>query len=236
MKIKFARAWKDRFVHYTPLWYDRSIFTVLKRFPFKSRILDLGSGTKRIRDDAVSLDVHRYPNVDIVADGQCLPFRDEAFDCVFCNAVLEHVPYPFKVAEEICRVLKKEGYACIQAPFLEPTHKPPNDYFRFTLSGLRVLFKGLKEVKSGISAGPSQTITELIRQFVPLFFYDSCFYYPAYYLISFLVFPIRFLDPFLRRKNVPPGLDRAYYLIGQKMTQSDLDVQEVKNVFISCHK
>lgn len=46
----------------------------------------------------------RFPQVQCVrADGEHLPFRDEAFNLVFCNSVIEHVPHPGVLADEIRR-------------------------------------------------------------------------------------------------------------------------------------
>ena len=45
----------------------------------------------------------------IRADGQNLPFRDEAFDVIFCKAVLHHVPNIGQLITEIHRVVKKNG-------------------------------------------------------------------------------------------------------------------------------
>jgi len=38
-----------------------------------------------------------------------MPFRDESFDIVFSNAVLEHIEKPGKVISEIWRVTKRGG-------------------------------------------------------------------------------------------------------------------------------
>lgn len=45
-----------------------------------------------------------YPSAHyIVADGQHLPFKDSTFACIFCNSVIEHVPDPGALANEIRR-------------------------------------------------------------------------------------------------------------------------------------
>lgn len=44
-----------------------------------------------------------------VADGQCLPFCDGAFDGVFCVNVLEHAPDPAALVAEAARVLAPGG-------------------------------------------------------------------------------------------------------------------------------
>ena len=43
-------------------------------------------------------------------------FKTESFDCVLCNAMLEHDPYFWKTIAEIHRVLKKGGLAVIGTP------------------------------------------------------------------------------------------------------------------------
>jgi SAM-dependent methyltransferase len=45
----------------------------------------------------------------VVADGQMLPFRDGAFDGVFCVNVLEHAPEPATLVAEAARVLSPGG-------------------------------------------------------------------------------------------------------------------------------
>jgi len=44
----------------------------------------------------------------VAADATMLPFRDEAFDCVFCAEVLEHVPNLQQACAEISRVARHE--------------------------------------------------------------------------------------------------------------------------------
>lgn len=55
------------------------------------RVVLLDRGEAELRDAQ-----GRFPTVPcLCADGEHLPFRDRAFDLVFCNSVLEHVPLPF---------------------------------------------------------------------------------------------------------------------------------------------
>lgn len=48
-----------------------------------------------------------------------LSFSDNSFDIIFCSHVLEHVIDDRKAMSEMCRVLKPEGFAIIQAPIRE---------------------------------------------------------------------------------------------------------------------
>lgn len=54
--------------------------------------------------------------VDIVANGDDLPFKDETLDYVISSHVIEHFFDPVKTIKEWLRVVKKGGYIFIIAP------------------------------------------------------------------------------------------------------------------------
>ena len=56
------------------------------------------------------------PLADVKANLCNLPFKDECFDLILCNHVLEHIVDDIKAMEEIYRVLKPKGKAIIQIP------------------------------------------------------------------------------------------------------------------------
>ena len=56
------------------------------------------------------------PLADVKADITNLPFKDNAFDVVFCNHVLEHVLDDNKAMHELYRVLRKGGLGIFQIP------------------------------------------------------------------------------------------------------------------------
>jgi len=56
------------------------------------------------------------PIVDVKADILKLPFKDEEFDLVFCNHVLEHIEDDNKAMKELYRVIKKGGMGIFQVP------------------------------------------------------------------------------------------------------------------------
>jgi SAM-dependent methyltransferase len=111
------------------------------------KVLDCGSGLRPYIDDAVvCVEIAPYPNVDVLAVNQRLPFRTASFDGALSLNVLEHVTDPFRSAAELMRVLKPGAmlYCCI--PFLQPEHGYPHHYFNATRSGLRELFAGKAQV------------------------------------------------------------------------------------------
>ncbi len=56
------------------------------------------------------------PIVDVKADILDLPFKDNNFDVVFCNHVLEHIDDDAKAMSELHRVLKPNGMGIFQVP------------------------------------------------------------------------------------------------------------------------
>ncbi len=114
---------------------DRTIFG----FPHDlagATILDLGCGPgwytvalKRAGANVIGLDLgqadvaaaHRRGVTALVGDGMQLPFADGTFDGVFCSNLLEHVPDPERVTDEIARLLKPEGWGWISwTPWFSP--------------------------------------------------------------------------------------------------------------------
>ncbi|MDQ6990589.1 MAG: class I SAM-dependent methyltransferase [Mariprofundaceae bacterium] len=88
---------------------------------------------------AIGLDIDEPAKPDVLGDALFLPFTDESVPFVYCEALLEHVPEPQRVVDEVYRALKPGGQAFFYVPFLYPYHESPDDYFRFTKSGMAYL-------------------------------------------------------------------------------------------------
>lgn len=56
------------------------------------------------------------PLADVKADICNLPFKDNSYDIILCNHVLEHIPDDTKAMQELYRVLKPNGMAILQIP------------------------------------------------------------------------------------------------------------------------
>lgn len=66
------------------------------------------------------------PIADVKADICDLPFKDNEFDFIICNHVLEHIPDDTKAMQEIYRILTPGGTAILQVPYntdLEKTYE-----------------------------------------------------------------------------------------------------------------
>jgi len=62
------------------------------------------------------------------------------FNTVICMSVLEHVNNPFKMCENISKLLNQNGLVFISVPFSWRIHGYPSDYWRFTPQGIKTLF------------------------------------------------------------------------------------------------
>ena len=134
--------------------YTRQAVALFERFR-DGLVLDCGSGHPAERlEQVVHLERVRYPNVDVVASCDRLPFAERAFDAALCESVLEHVPDPTAVVDELHRVLKDGAPVRVDVPFLAPFHGYPDHYQNFTQSGLDHLLRDFEKTDGGI--GPHQ--------------------------------------------------------------------------------
>ncbi len=87
--------------------------------------------------------VDMYPGlgVDVVCDAQYLKFDNAAFTGGVCSEMLEHVMEPQEVLKELARVLEPGGLAIVTTLTAFPIHGYPDDYWRFTPSGLNLLME-----------------------------------------------------------------------------------------------
>jgi SAM-dependent methyltransferase len=60
------------------------------------------------------------PLAKVKMDIHKIPFKENHFDAILCNHVLEHVKDDIEVMKEFCRVLKPGGWAILQVPFFNP--------------------------------------------------------------------------------------------------------------------
>ncbi len=82
-----------------------------------------------------------YGEITYVCDLRHIPVEDERYDLVLCTQVLEHLPYPDLVLNEIMRVLKPGKALWISAPLFYEEHQIPYDYYRYTRYGFTYLIE-----------------------------------------------------------------------------------------------
>ncbi|MCX5567586.1 methyltransferase domain-containing protein [Kaistia nematophila] len=104
----------------------------------------------------IGLDIHKAPGVDIVGDAHFLSDHVAAgsLDGVCSYAVIEHLACPWLVAHEINKVLKIGGLTLHAVPHSFPIHEMPNDFWRMSSEGLKILFSpamGFEVVAAGMT-------------------------------------------------------------------------------------
>lgn len=94
------------------------------------------------RGQWLGLDAMAGPNVDVVGDVYALPREwDRQFSGVVCSEVLEHLARPWRALPELQRVLQPSGWIVITTLFAFPEHHYPDDYYRYSRSGLTILLQ-----------------------------------------------------------------------------------------------
>ena len=154
------------------LLLDRLAQSVGRRAP---RILQVGSRTlvsdrnernwrgllaKRFESaEFVGIDLLEGSNVDKVVD-ICSPPKALAsalgakpFDLVICCHVLEHTREPQRAARNIESMLGAKGLAYVATPWSQAFHATPDDYWRFSVRGLMLLFGRLEILSTFYSGG-----------------------------------------------------------------------------------
>lgn len=79
-----------------------------------------------------------YPQFDITN----IPTNyKNSFDIVIAEQVFEHVRNPWIGVKNVFKILKPGGYFLITTPFLLKIHGAPEDYWRWTPTGLSILLE-----------------------------------------------------------------------------------------------
>lgn len=119
--------------------------------PSPGRVLIVGSRVYGCREDrrirhaeAVGVDMLPGPGVDAVINmEEPAALKLGTFAHIECVSVLEHSRRPWLLAANLERMLQPGGTIYLTAPFVWRVHGYPDDYWRFTLSGIRQLLPGI---------------------------------------------------------------------------------------------
>lgn len=120
-----------------------------------------------------------FPNAYAVTKRQDIPadmhvdlyYRDlskiesESYEMVFCTGLLEHLPDPQRLVDEIHRILKPGGKMVLSASAVFSFHECPNDFFHFTPYSFKMMFEKWSEVEMLRGASqPFETIAILMQR------------------------------------------------------------------------
>jgi ubiquinone/menaquinone biosynthesis C-methylase UbiE len=122
-------------------------------------VLDCGSGDRNHPDPRViNFEYSRFRSPDAFGDGHCLPFKDNSFDLILSQAVIEHLHDPFVAVSELFRVLKPGGRVYCESAFMQPLHAVPYHFFNTTVWGIERLFKDFEAIEVGFEGCLSQSL------------------------------------------------------------------------------
>jgi len=107
----------------------------------------------------VGIDLLAGSNVDQVLD-ICSPPKalraalgEDPYDLVICCHVLEHTRQPRRAARNIEELLRPGGLAYVATPWSQAFHATPDDYWRFSVRGLMLMFEELEILSAFYSGG-----------------------------------------------------------------------------------
>ncbi|MCI5120118.1 MAG: class I SAM-dependent methyltransferase [Candidatus Electrothrix sp. AUS4] len=146
----------------------------------KGRLLDLGCGKvplfsayKDYISENICVDwensLHKNEYLDFECDiTKPLPFQDKEFDTIILADVLEHIPQPESLWNEISSILSVDGKIIMNVPFFYCLHEQPHDYYRYTEFSLRRFTEnaGLKVIKLESIGGSPEIITDIFAKHI----------------------------------------------------------------------
>ena len=181
---------------YAPAWAER----FLKTFDLSQQtVADLGCGMNRYRQPVLLVDGAAYPHLDLVCRLEHLPIRNNCLDGLISVAVLEHVPNPQEHVAQMHRVLKPGGRLLCYVPFLQGYHASPDDFHRWTTSGLRELFGQFEILQVRVGAGPTSALVWQLQEWLALTLsLGSRRLYRLLLPLTWLLSPLKYLDLLLQ--------------------------------------
>jgi SAM-dependent methyltransferase len=190
-----------------------------------AKICDLGAGGRRVRPSAVCVDIAPGPNVDVTADVHALPFEDSTFGLVISTGMLGLCLEPPRVLAECRRVLEPGGLLHLEVPMFQPYLPEPEDYWRWTLPGLRAMCRraGFEELRAGPIIGPVSALANGAAYLTSHVFSGPGLGKKLVRGASHAVFgAMKYLDAFIP-KDALESVPFAYglYYVGRRPTQAN---------------
>lgn len=165
-------------------------------------------------------DIDKRADADVFCDSHDLPFVSGSFDLIITTAVIEHVLWPHKVADEIYRVLSPEGLLYSETPFLQAVHEGAYDFTRFTLGGHRLLFDRFDEIDSGIVAGPGTALVWAIVEFAKALSGNPKIARGLAMIAQTMFFPLKYADRRFAKRAKSADAASCTYFYGRRRGDS----------------
>jgi SAM-dependent methyltransferase len=180
--------------------------------------IDLGAGGRKLRGDVLRVDRDLGQAVELLADCHHLPFGSSSLQAVVSTGMLEHVADPAGVLAEARRVLREGGLLYLEVPFLQGYHADPDDYWRFTQNGLRLLLEqsGFRVEESGTHMGPASAMCWIASEIVASAFGTGRLHRVGLLAGRLLVWPFKFLDYGIMALPASARVASGVWAVGRK--------------------
>lgn len=202
----------------SPVYFTGKLSRYLKIIPSDAIAINLGSGSSNLSDMVVNVDMFPYASVNMTADIKQLPLRNDSVDYIVNIAVLEHVPDPAMVVQEILRVLRPGGQIYCYFPFIQGFHASPDDYTRVTKPGLKHLFRDFEIIELRPEGGPTSGALWVMQEWLAMVLSLGIrrAYTIVHLLLMLLTFPLKLLDALLIHHPMAENISTAFVVIARK--------------------
>jgi SAM-dependent methyltransferase len=109
-----------------------TLASILSRGPEQLKVLEISGSFWKDRCAFKEYKTVSYPDYDV-----CLGPLSDSFDLIIAEQVFEHLPRPYRAAQNIHQMLKPGGHFLVTTPFLLKVHNFPLDCTRWTPVGMR---------------------------------------------------------------------------------------------------
>lgn len=142
----------------------------------------------------------------------------ESYEIIVCTGLLEHIPDPQRLIDDMHRILKRGGKLIISGSAVFSFHECPDDFFHFTPFSFRMMFEKWSriEVLRGASQ-PFETIAILLQRILL-----QCEIFPPFRpIIELLALVIPLFDR---------GIIAQYGRVGRKTEEELIDSMMPSNI------
>jgi SAM-dependent methyltransferase len=180
--------------------------------------VDMTGVSNQFKRQIIQLDISKSEGIDIVGDAQTLPVKDASIRCVIAQTVLEHVKSPEQCVGEMHLLLCEGGVLYAEVPFIEAYHGSPDDYQRYTISGLRHLMRYFHEIEAGVSIGSVSALCWLLSQFMISRFRGRLSRRLMTWACWYAIMPLKYLDYWMLKDSKSHVFAGAVYMFAEKRT------------------
>lgn len=91
--------------------------------------------------------------------------KSESYEIIVCTGLLEHIPDPQRLIDDMHRILKRGGKLIISGSAVFSFHECPDDFFHFTPFSFRMMFDKWSRIEMLRGASqPFETIAILLQR------------------------------------------------------------------------